>query len=387
MQHTHRVVIAFRYSPPELIAVDKGSAFIKEFYVSSSGKCVAKGPYELVQASVAHDMWSLGAVMYELLTNETLFHGNSVSDNMDPDELPILAAWSDEIKAKKLLKVPNILLTKDSTTKHPNFARNLLSILLMRDPAARPRSIAHLLEHPLFRDGKRPGRLSDEKAKYDFFMSYRVAAAVDADLLASVYKMLTERGYQVFWDKQELHKGREWEKEFCEGLVCSHVFVPFMSQAATKNPKNDRANFEKLKEDSDCDNVLLEHRLAIELMDRGFVKSILPLLIGQCSDGVFDKFSFAQLPSESPKVQVRALEAKLRDHLNNHCLGTPCVPYGFQSFDLCTAYFYGRYDETATVQDVFKRITAFQGHRVEGPKDAAVLAVVTELEKLRKMDA
>jgi hypothetical protein len=54
---------------------------------------------------------------------------------------------------------------------------------------------------------------------------------------------------------------------------------------------------------------------------------------------------------------------------------------------LCIAYFCGRYDETATVQDVFKRITAFQGHRVEGPKDAAVLAVVMELEKLRKMDA
>ncbi len=42
-----------------------------------------------------------------------------------------------------------------------------------------------------------------------------------------------------------------------------------------------------------------------------------------------------------------------------------------------------RYDEAATVHDVFKRITAFQGHRVEGPKDEAALAVVVELEKLR----
>ena len=315
-----------RYSPPELITVDGGKARVKDFHVTFKGECMANGAYELVQASIAHDMWSLGAVIFELLTNETLFHGNSVSDNIDPDELPVLAAWSDEIKAKRLLKVPNISLTKDTTSKQPNFARNLLSVLLMRDPAARPRSITHVLEHPLFHDGKSPGRLLGDRAKYDFFLSYRVAASVDADLLAGVWKLLKERGYQVFWDKQDLHKGREWEKEFCEGLVCSHVFVPLLSQAAIKNPKNERANFEKLKEDSACDNVLLEHRLALELIDRGYVKSILPLLIGQCNDGVFEKFSFGQLPSELPKVQVRALEEKLREHLDNHCLGTQYEP-------------------------------------------------------------
>ncbi len=38
------------------------------------------------------------------------------------------------------------------------------------------------------------------------------------------------------------------------------------------------------------------------------------------------------------------------------------------------------------MQDVFKRITAFQGHRVEGAKDKAILAVADELEKLRKME-
>ena len=319
-----------------MIAVHNGNACVKEFSIAPSGQCLPKGPYELVQASIAHDMWAIGAVFYELFTNEPLFHGNSVSDNIDPDELIVLAAWSDEIKAKKLLKVPNITLTKDSTSKQPNFARNLLSILLMKDPAARPRSVTHVLEHPLFRDGKRPGRLLEERAKYDFFMSYRVAASVDADVLAGVWKLLTERGYSVFWDKQELHKGREWEKEFCEGLVCSHVFVPILSQAATKNPKNDRANFEKLKEDSDCDNVLLEHHLAIELKDRGFVKSVLPLLIGPCSNDVFDKFSFSQLPSELPRVQVRALEAKLREHLDNHCLGSPYDVFFPSHYD-CTS--------------------------------------------------
>ncbi len=193
----------------------------------------------------------------------------------------------------------------------------------MRDPAARPRSISHVLEHPLFRDGKSPGRLVGDTAKYDFFLSYRVAAKIDAELLSNIWKHLTERGYSVFWDKQELHKGREWEKEFCEGLVCSDVFVPLLSQAAIKNPDNARANFEMLTEESECDNVLLEHRLAVELMDRGFIKSIMPLMIGQCNNGVFDRFQFSQLPVQLPKVQVRALEAKLCKHLDDHCMGTP----------------------------------------------------------------
>jgi serine/threonine protein kinase len=329
-----------RYSPPELFYVENGKARVKDFHVTPNGECVADGPYEPVQASIAHDMWSLGAVMYELLTNETLFHGNSASDNMNSDEFLTLAEWSDDIKAKKLSKVPNLSFIREAscryslfedgtsrgtTFRQPNFARNLLSILLMRDPAARPRSISHVLEHPLFRDGKSPGRLVGEKAKYDFFLSYRVAAKVDAELLSDIWTQLTQRGYRVFWDKQDLHKGREWEKEFCEGLVCSHVFVPLLSQAAVKNPDNPRANFEMLMEESDCDNVLLEHRLALELKDRGFVQSIMPLLIGQCNNGTIDKFQFSQLPAAAqlPKVQVWALEAKLREHLGNHCMGTP----------------------------------------------------------------
>lgn len=159
--------------------------------------------------------------------------------------------------------------------------------------------------------------------------------------------------------------------------------MPLLIHAATQNPKSDRANFEELRE-GDCDNVLLEHRLALEL-------SILPLLIGQCNDGVFDCFSFAQLPSELPRIQVRALETKLREHLDNHCLGTPYAPLQIalsliSRLRSAAAIFLHptRYDEQATVQDVFKRITASQGHRVEGPKDKAILTVVGDLEKLRR---
>ncbi len=94
---------------------------------------------------------------------------------------------------------------------------------------------------------------------------------------------------------------------------------------------------------------------------------------------MFDRSSFAQSLSEVPKIQVRALETKLRERLDNHCLGTPCAPLKLAL--LLTSRLHSaaatflrptRYDEKATVQDVFKKITASQGHRVEGPKDKAI---------------
>jgi hypothetical protein len=104
------------------------------------------------------------------------------------------------------------------------------------------------------------------------------------------------------------------------------------------------------------------------------VKSILPLLIGQC-DGVFDRSSFVQSLSEVPKIQVRALETKLRERLDNHCLGTPCAPLKLAL--LLTSRLHSaaatflrptRYDEKATVQDDHS-VSRAQGGGAKGQSD------------------
>ena len=109
---------------------------MKEFEVTPSGTCKAKGSYELVEASVAHDMWSLGAVFYELLTNETLFHGNSGSDNIDSGHLLDLALWTDELKNRRLQSIG------DTAT------RKLVAKLLEKEPKNRPCSVDEVLAMP-----------------------------------------------------------------------------------------------------------------------------------------------------------------------------------------------------------------------------------------------
>ncbi len=59
-------------------------------------------------------------------------------------------------------------------------------------------------------------------------------------------------------------KGVSWEEGFCDGLVKSRIFLPLLSKGVL-------SNFEKLRADSYCDNVLLEYNLALELRERGLI--------------------------------------------------------------------------------------------------------------------
>jgi hypothetical protein len=56
---------------------------------------------------------------------------------------------------------------------------------------------------------------------------------------------------------------------FCNGLAKSCIFLPILSRGAINDVNNSRSNFTALTASSNCDNVLLEHRLALELQQRG----------------------------------------------------------------------------------------------------------------------
>jgi serine/threonine protein kinase len=225
-----------------------------------------------LKASPAYDMWSLGCILYHLFTNEPLWRANG-EDNIDQEQLELLYHWGSngsgngsgrgsgsgsgsgavmiDVQWKRLSKVI-----------HP-LQRNLLSLLLHPHPSKRFKTMSHVLAHPYFSKQK-TGRLLGEgnnnnnnNASYDIFLSYRVDS--DAFLTSLFYEELSQRGINVWWDQKCLKNGLNWEEGFCDGLVNSAVFIPLLSKQAIKE------RFETLQETSYCDNVLLEHRLALEL--------------------------------------------------------------------------------------------------------------------------
>ena len=154
-----------------------------------------------------------------------------------------------------------------------------------------------------------PGRL---------FLSYRVSA--DADLVERVFDKLRIRGVDVWWDRQCLAPGQLWEDGFADGLLSSDVFVPFLSKAAL-------APFGSLQLTSRCDNVLLEYRMALELKERGLLRAVFPVFVGdevnstELGEGYGDFFGGGGMPA-APDVRVMAVEAKAREHLRRADRGT-----------------------------------------------------------------
>ena len=341
------------YVPPELLWCNpSGHIVVRTFQREAGGKPVGVGelPYSLVQATVGHDIWSLGAITYLLCTGNPIFLSNVETDNIaDQEDLAKLMEWSPETKMKKLSNITD------------RYARNLVSMMLTKDPTKRP-DCDHVLQHP-FLTGKAPIRMDGEEPTYDLFLSYRVAS--DADIVEVLYDTLTERGFKVWFDKKCLPPGLEWERGFCRGLLDSRCFVCIMSREAVNSRHDMSRNVNMLQPNSRCDNVLLEWRLALELGDRGLLRGIYPVMVGDKlprDDLVFygDYFADGCHPSHAENIVLLNVESKLREHLEREGLGLPVV------------------DELG-VKDILARITRNQGGFLRGEFSTGIANIVASI--------
>ena len=113
------------------------------------------------------------------------------------------------------------------------------------------------------------------------FISYRVAsdrrlARRLHDLLSDMTLDDTDQKLRVYLDQTRLEDGQRWDSGFMEGLAHSWVFVPIVSVGSV-GPMCQLGG----DEEDWTDNVLLEWTAALELHQRGHVKALLPLLVGE----------------------------------------------------------------------------------------------------------
>eukprot|EP01030_Chromulinospumella_sphaerica_P034485 gene34485-biopygen16923 len=118
------------FCPPESIYVDLSASPPIASVKSQEHKDVSALDYNLLLAHPSFDVWGLGCVLYLLCTDCRMLFQGGQDDNLKADDgvesLFQLAEWSDVLKAQKLGVVEDDL------------ARNLLSLMLMKDPAKRP---------------------------------------------------------------------------------------------------------------------------------------------------------------------------------------------------------------------------------------------------------
>jgi len=144
------------------------------------------------------------------------------------------------------------------------------------------------------------------KAEYDVFISYRVNS--EKSLASDLYHALKAQGLRVFFDKVSLKDGEGWEAGFMKGLSSSAVYVLLYTEMGM-------ARFAELNAESDCDNVLLEIRLAQELAKEKGVNhfKVFPLFLGPHDDTSIGRFDVnCDATERYPDVAVEKVEAKVK---------------------------------------------------------------------------
>jgi len=164
--------------------------------------------------------------------------------------------------------------------------------------------------------------------------------------------------------------GESWEVGFCNGLVKSSIFVPILTRGAINSPTNTRSSFPALTEASGCDNVLLEHRLALEMHARGLLDSIYPLMLGDLDASTqqySNYFASGCHPDLSghTAVVVRSVEEKAGEHLDRQCLGSPLLS-----------------EAAVSVEGVMSRLLVNQGCLLAGSLDAVLDKVEADVGRM-----
>jgi serine/threonine protein kinase len=138
-------------APPELFVFDGTHVVVRD------PKSTASLP-----ADPSYDVWSFGAVLYNLVTSHPLFLANC-NDNLDPQGMWALFTW-EAANCKQLL---DSHIPKDSSLRVMR-ARELLNWILQPVPTNRP-LMGEVRMHPFFQDDPQQSALPCSRLPFECF--------------------------------------------------------------------------------------------------------------------------------------------------------------------------------------------------------------------------
>jgi hypothetical protein len=128
----------------------------------------------------------------------------------------------------------------------------------------------HVTSHDILKKKSRQRR--DQSAvEYDGFVSYRVWC--ESNVAEKLFLSLKCEGLHIFWDKECLQDGADWEECFKEGLTKSRKVIALISEKALDGFCD--------KALTGQDNVLMEWELAVDKLEAGESDYIVPVLVGE----------------------------------------------------------------------------------------------------------
>jgi serine/threonine protein kinase len=360
------------YIPPEAIVSDemgclsaRSNVGYQGFAVSQEGKA---DKLDYLRAHPSFDVWALGCILYQMIspTSSQLFSGDIYDDVGGEDSLSTIKNWNQAQCTKKLAALNN---------SNP-LAINLLECILQAEPERRP-STSRILCHP-FVSNKPFTRLVGQPPEYDVYLCYRENHAGDASYAKYLHKLLGDRNVSVWWDKTCLLPNVDWKEGFSSGLANASIMVCLITRSAINNPDEAAYNFGSYSEDSAADNMLLQFRMALELVSAGLLDAVFPIFIGDdvssmsgSAEGLplpenrmFGKYVAASTLPRAVSTVVNAVESSLAECTMRECLGEPV-------------------HSMMTVSDALQHVVDFPGVMVEGDGFVAFKNAADALLSLR----
>ena len=162
-------------------------------------------------------------------------------------------------------------------------------------------------------------------ARYDIFISYRWTPAagccMDSELAGKLFDLfgsyaIGDKGRRpdVFWDRNCLEEGRRFDLDFMTAMLHSCTVVPLVSWDALQRM------LAHVSADRECDNVLLEWCLALQLQELEKVDCLIPIVIGRIEAGKVTNLFALGLKDKLPDVTAAPEIAKTRQFLHKHGL-------------------------------------------------------------------